>query len=118
MSNAVWPPSIVRKFSASGFSEKTPNVVVRTSMDAGPVKIRRRFTAGVRPIVGKMKMKSSELATFDTFFNTTLNGGALPFDWTHPRTGVAATYRFTEEPEYTADEGDWWLVSMKLEIMP
>ncbi len=48
MSNPVWPPSLPQRPLAQGFSEQAPDTLIRTQMEAGPPKVRRRFTAGIR----------------------------------------------------------------------
>ncbi|QLH37711.1 MAG: hypothetical protein HWD60_00095 [Defluviicoccus sp.] len=44
--SAVWPSSLPQKPLVDGFSETAPNLVVRSPMDVGPAKVRRRATAG------------------------------------------------------------------------
>jgi hypothetical protein len=48
------------------------------------------------------------LATFNTFYQTTLEGGTLPFDWTNgdPATDATITYRFVKRPQFRS-----WLPS-------
>jgi len=87
-------------------------------MDAGPAKVRRRFTAGVTPVAGTMIMTAAQLATFETFFNTTLLGGTLRFSWTKPPAHtVACEMRFTEVYTQTKVEDDYE-VSLSLEVLP
>lgn len=45
-------------------------------------------------------------------------GGALPFDWVHPREGGVAEYRFMEAPRVSAATAVLFSVSLKLEQMP
>jgi len=89
-------------------------------MDQGPAKKRRRFTANVRPIVAEFIMDKSQVDTFDTFYNDTLKGGSLRFDFTEPRSGTTKEFRFTgsEPPTITPLSGNLFRVSTKLEIMP
>jgi hypothetical protein len=83
-----------------GFSEKPPNIVLETKMDAGPSKKRRRYTAGIRPIRFSVDLTQAQVALLDTFFITTTLSGTLPFDWVHPRTSATHAVRFKGEPEY------------------
>jgi hypothetical protein len=87
-------------------------------MEQGPAKVRRRFTAGVRNLGFELLLTVSELATLDTFFNTTTYGGSLSFDYTHPRTLASVTARFTSSPQYVAIDKDNYSVSVELEVLP
>jgi hypothetical protein len=42
----------------------------------------------------------------------------LPFDWTHPREGTPATFRFLEAPRVAAITGTLFTVAVKLEHLP
>jgi hypothetical protein len=88
-------------------------------MDTGPAKIRRRFTKSLRRFDISMMMTAAQVTTFETFWNDTLKGGSLPFDWLHPRTRVAATLRFRlPAPRIeTMGSGAQNLVSFSLEII-
>jgi len=87
-------------------------------MDAGPAKTRPRFTAGVRPIQIPMIMTDDQVTTLETFYTTTLAGGALKFDFRLPRTGAVVTYRFTGPPQWTLVESKRWRVTLPLEVLP
>lgn len=119
MTNAVWPVSLPQRPLAQGFSERAPETVIRTPMEAGPPKVRRRFTAGVRQFGLQVRLTPDQVDTLDGFFETTLQGGALPFDWTQPRTGAAVTYRFAEPPSYAPmPGGQLWTSTLRLEVLP
>jgi len=84
MSIPVWPASLPQRLLIKSYSESPADVLLRTSMDFGPAKVRRRGTAGPRPVSGSIIVTAAELATFKTFFNTTLLGGSLRFRWRDP----------------------------------
>ena len=116
---AVWPASLPDDVLVDGYSERPPRVRLRTPMDAGPPKMRRRFTAAVEPIRCTMAFTRAQVTTFRTFYDTTLLGGVLTFDWTHPRTLAAVTFRFADpEPEITPNSGKDWIGDFTLEVMP
>ena len=107
-----------QKLFVAGYGQSPPAVTIKSNMDAGPAKVRRRFTAGVEPVSGTMIMTAAQLATFETFFNTTLLGGSLRFSWTKPPAhSVACEVRFTEVPSWTKVE-DEYEVSLSLEVLP
>jgi hypothetical protein len=115
---AVWPVTLPDIPLVEGFSESAPDVTIRTQMDAGPARVRPRYTAGVRPVVGKISCTKAQVETLDVFHVTTLMNGSLPFDWAHPRTGVTKAFRFVKAPKYMPDHKDSWVVSLELEILP
>lgn len=114
---ATWPTSLPDNFLASAYSESPPDNTIRTKMDVGPPKMRRRGTAAARPIRGTLLMTDAQLATFDTFYDSTLDSGADRFDWTHPRSGSSVEFRFVSPPSYSA-RGRRWVVTVDMEIMP
>jgi hypothetical protein len=115
---ATWPASLPQALLYEGAQEKAPNEVVRTQMDAGPPKVRRRFTAGVRGFPGQLSLTKAQVQTLDDFYLVTLQGGALKFSWRHPRTGAAVDLRFVEPPSYSAAADDVWKAALSLELLP
>jgi hypothetical protein len=81
MSNAQWPASLPQSYLLIGQTEQAPNLMLRTQMDAGPAKTRKRFTAGVRMLRVRWLMTRAQKDTFDAFYRETLGGGALRFDY-------------------------------------
>jgi len=112
----TWPVSLPDYVLKEGFSEKLPANIIRSSMGVGPPKMRKRTTSGPRPLTVTQYMTASQVATFDTFYASTLSWGSLRFDWVSPRTQVAKELRFTTEPSYTPS-GAGYMVNMALEIM-
>jgi hypothetical protein len=103
----------------SGYGEAVPDVSIKSSMDVGPAKVRRRTTAAVRPVAGKLILTLTQLGYFKTFYNTTILGGSLRFDWVDPYDGTTAVeMRFTEPPSWSAIDPDKFEVQMKMEILP
>ena len=113
-----WPATLPPLNEISGFNERQPKNTLRTPMDAGPAKVRRRFTAGVRPLQGRMLMDADQIEILDSFYINDLASGSLKFDITHPRTGAAASARFVEEPDWTHLSGPYYTVALQLEILP
>lgn len=124
MPDAVWPPSLTRAARVAEFRERTPELVIRTSMDVGPDKVRRRLAVNVREVDVALDLTGSQLATFDSFFVSTCQGGAIAFEWTHWRTGSTVRCRFLGPPEYrprapkNADSSEYWLVTFQIEVLP
>lgn len=58
-----------------------------------------------------------------SFYDDTLNGGSLPFDWVHPLTGAPVVMKFNLQVEEDLAIGeiiksDKWLINMAFEILP
>lgn len=116
---AVWPASLPKQGIFDGYSEQPPDLTVRTQMDAGPAKVRRRFQAGVRKVSAVMIMTRAQVATLETFFYTTLAGGTASFEIEHPRTCAIVVMRFTAPPgEYMRHGASNFRVPLQMEILP
>jgi hypothetical protein len=115
----VWPPSVPQVPEIGGYAESMPAAMLRTEMDVGPAKQRRRFTGAVTPLRCAIVMSKAQLATLDEWFRVTLAMGSLPFEWTHPRTGALRTWRFTEPFVLVPIlDGETWRVQLSLEMLP
>lgn len=94
---ATWPSTLppIRLPVQSSRQDGT----IRTSMETGPQKVRRRFTATSRYYSFPLRMTGAQFATLETFFDDTLGGGALTFTMDDPHTGSSETFRFQAPPE-------------------
>lgn len=79
-----WPLAIPQRPLRNGYSDTAPNNLLRSDMETGPAKVRRRGNA--RPHVAQVTyiMSNEESAVFEEFAIVTLAGGSLAFDWWHP----------------------------------
>ena len=109
---ATWPTAIV--ITRDNYKETPPNNVIRTNMDVGPAKLRRRTTANIRPVELSLVLTDDLLDTFDAFY---LANDALRFDFPNPRTEETVSARFANTPDYTLNE-TVWNVKVSLEILP
>lgn len=107
-------PFGANKILRDGFSETPPQRIIRTNMDVGPAKVRRRTFAATYPIKFKMYLTNDEFETLRTFY---LANDASIFDFTNPRTNQILKARFTSEPSGDFDQ-TMWDVGVELEIMP
>jgi hypothetical protein len=113
-----WPNTLPQCLEVAGYGTAMADTMLRTAMDAGPAKVRRRFTAGVRPVAGRITVDKDELATLKTFFADSTLSGAIRFAWADPDTGAAAEMRFVSPPQWTAHGAGKYLVALDLEILP
>lgn len=118
---ATWPAGLSQCPLLDGYGEAPQSQVVRTQMDAGPAKQRRRFTAATRNIPVRYLMTSAELNLFEQWFDDDLAGGALPFTWPGSRLGTVKARIVSGDPPYQispAASGERWYVSMTMEVLP
>jgi antitoxin component of RelBE/YafQ-DinJ toxin-antitoxin module len=118
MANAVWPTTLPSFVLEQGFQENLPDNNLESSVDAGQAKIRPRFTAQFQRFVLQVQMDQAQSAVFRVFFNSTLNTGSLPFDWVHPMTRQAATFRFRKPaPQASSQGGIYSVWTLNLELL-
>jgi hypothetical protein len=115
---AIWPETLPAYFLIDGYGESEPDTVLRTPMETGPAKLRRRGTNAVRPVRGMIRISYAQRTTLSAFYQDTLAGGTLPFEWVHPTTREAATFRFVSKPAYTPAAGVKLNATLDLEILP
>jgi len=114
MAAIFWPGSLPKTLFINGLSAKRKTSVIRTAMDAGPKKTRRRYTASTKDFTGKMLLNSEQRLTLEQFYDVTLAGGVYRFNFTDPQTLVTAEFRFREE--YTENSADGLFeITMQLE---
>lgn len=94
----TWPASLPQKIRLKESRQTYKGGILRTETDWGPKKTRMQFTAVPLFFEGSMYLTATQVATWDTFFYSTISGGATPFEWIHPRTGAAATCLITSDP--------------------
>jgi hypothetical protein len=110
-----WPDTLPQAWRQEGYQEVLPEVAVRTNMDAGPAKSRRRFICQVTPIKSKLVLTPAEKGYLETFFNTTTAGGSLSFTFPHDGSD---TLRFTKPPVLSPHGGVFWMADLDLEKLP
>ena len=74
---AVWPNSLPRPLS--GFGEAQERPAMRLPMDSGHIRQQQRFDASVPTYSITWNFSAAEMATFETFFFTTLQNGSRQF---------------------------------------
>jgi hypothetical protein len=116
--SAVWPAGLPPATEIDQYRESPPELALRSEMDAGPAKLRRRYSAGPTAWQGTMQLDQAQAALLDTFWRTTLAGGSLAFDWFHPRTTAAVVMRFLGPPQLRHLTGPLWEADLRMEILP
>ncbi|MFA7287328.1 MAG: hypothetical protein WC055_00465 [Melioribacteraceae bacterium] len=114
---ATWPATLPQLPLEAGYSESTIDTSIRTSMDVGPAKVRRRISAGTRDHQMQFIMTSAQLSDFKTFYETTLLSGSLSYTWDHPRSGTNYSWRIKKAPQWSK-QGAYYIVPLELEQIP
>lgn len=94
---SAWPATIPQCPILNGLAEQRQRNVASFPPDVGPPKLRRRSTAAAVQTTVVFKMSNAELVDFNTFYETTLADGTLPFTWDHPRTKVNYSWMFSAD---------------------
>lgn len=115
----AWPVTLPEYVLSDGYREDAPDNAIRSDMDVGPAKARRRTTATPVPVACQVRLTAAQRQALLDFFNTDTQSGALSWDWVHPVTRAAAVFRFTAPPQFsTAGRGRYFIASLALEILP
>lgn len=114
----VWPVSLPQRFLKANYQDSFADNLLRSNTDQGPAKVRRRSTSNARAMSGDMFLTTTQLATLETFWNTTTLGGSLALTFPDPRGGSALLVRFTGPPKWGNIGGAHWQVSLAFEVLP
>ncbi len=115
----TWPSSLPQRPLADDYQETEPNLLLRTSMDAGPAKVRLRFTTGVRLYKLAFYVSLTQKSTFKSFYLGSISGGALPFNFPDPDNPTTnISIRITRPPVYTDKGGAWQKLEFEAEKLP
>jgi hypothetical protein len=115
---ANFPASLQQKFNEQGFSNKFGETVIRTNVEVGPAKVRRRYTKAIDLYRSTINLKYDDWQTLKDFYDVTLNGGALPFNFENPMTQTQEEFRFVTSPDLAPLGGEWFRVTLDLERLP
>lgn len=114
-----WPASLQQCFNSGSWNEQPQDVAIRNEPDTGPTKSRQRYTNPERTIQGTIWLRDeADWITFRDFYDVSLAGGTLPFDFEHPITKVLTSYVF-QGPYRVGDlQGQIYPVSMTWKEQP
>lgn len=118
MPNPTWPSSLPQYVLEGGYQETLQDQTLETQMEAGPAKIRRRYTKSLRKFQISLLMTSAQANTFESFWQNDCAGGSTPFTWVHPRTRATATMRFRNPaPQFSTTGGTNVMAQFNVEII-
>lgn len=114
MTSIVWPSSLPQVLRLDGQKGRRKSNVIRTEMDAGPIKARRRYTVTEKLFEGSVILTEEQRETLENWYKNDLGDGTLRFVMKDPQTLVPAEFRFTEDYDEDSLDG-LWQITMKLE---
>lgn len=92
----AWPAALPA--CAETWEEFNVPVVVRTQMETGQPKVRRRFTRTMRNVRVGFTMDHAQAMALRDFFEADLQGGVLEHQFRHPLRNALESFRFMEAP--------------------
>ena len=114
----AWPLTLPQKLESNGFQKTIGSTTIRSTMDIGFDKLRKRYTKQINKISATMQIDRTQYATLENFYLVTLNGGINPFTFTDPVSNTASDYRFINPPTMRSIGGNYFTASMEWEQVP
>lgn len=116
----IWPLGLPQKPNTD-YSETSGVLILRTTMDAGPAKMRKRGNRTDTMQVA-FDMSTAQVEILRAFTQDSLKGTAR-FGFTHPRTNEIVEVRIIPQQDGALFSVNYivpelWKVSLQLEILP
>ena len=112
-----WPSGLQQLLNEDNFGNDFGDTTIRSDMDVGPAKVRRRTTRPIDSITNSINLTTAQYTTLKNFYNTDLNGGVNTFYFIHPITAVQVIARFTSPPKIRSLGGGQFRANMTWEIL-
>ena len=116
--SANWPASLPQAFKLNTYQPARADNLLRTPVDVGPSKTRRRSLVASRVERGAMDMTRAQWATLVTFYDTTLSGGTLQYSMFDPLGGASREVKFNAPPEPSGSGAGRFVVALEIEVLP
>lgn len=113
-----WPGTVNQGVNQDSFSEAPEQNKIAFQPEVGPPMERRRTSVSSNAFSFTSRCTSDEYDALVDFYWDTLLDGTLSFTRNHPRTGISATFRFTDVPKVSQVMGLTYVVSMSMRLMP
>jgi len=78
---AIWPAELPGIMEVSGFDATPLNQTIRSDMEVGPARVRRRTVTRLDSLNGQMTMTASELRTLRDWIDDGVDGLAGGVNW-------------------------------------
>jgi hypothetical protein len=112
---AAWPAILPQGF-LRGFVVQPKDSVLRTQMDVGPDKLRRRVSYYGLDVTGEIMCSQAQVEALELFYLETTKSGTRYFTMITPHTDRTYEARFMEPPETRWVGGNAYQVALKLEM--
>lgn len=118
-----WPLSLPQKPLVDGYKRTLPNNLIRSSMDTGSDKVRKRGRFKPQIINCSYVLTDAQRNTLEAFVHDSIAEGAICFNWPHPELNRLVRARLKASQEGLLDFSPykdtlWWAVSLNIEIWP
>lgn len=94
-----WPSTIPATLDTHQQSDV--DVLLKTQTDAGPGKIRRKWTGVVTNVSGTSILTAEQALALIEFHRVDCKQGSLTFSFPDPMTKVLSVYRWDDVPKFT-----------------
>lgn len=108
-----WPPDLPQCFLRASYGIQPLDNVLRSEMDVGPPKMRRRSTLNVVQVSASMWFTQAQRRSFQIYYRTVILEGTVPFVLDDPD-GISQQY-YMAAPPSLVPEGLGWRCDMKLQ---
>lgn len=85
-------------------------------MDAGPQKIRRRYTVATKDFDGQIVVNEAQRQILEEWYDNDIASGSLRFIMKDPQTLILSYFRFREKYKELSLNG-LWKITLSLEKM-
>lgn len=101
-----------------GYGGTQDRAFIRTEMEAGSQRQRQRFSAANTQMTMSWLLSATDMATFKTFYDSTINRGSDWFTYSLDLGAGITSYdvRFTESYQFSYIDGGHWRVSANVEV--
>ncbi|MGH9887419.1 MAG: hypothetical protein ACREBE_17955 [bacterium] len=119
MASSITFPLSLPQIAEVSYDQLDGRVTFQT--DIGPAKTRRRYTAVPKLLSGKFVLTAQQAIEFNSFYDVTLAGGTLTFNWEDPLTDAPVEMFFKSRGKLQLYSGGKptervWFVDVVLEI--
>lgn len=90
----TWPADLPSLVPTDEYTEEWDGGTIRSDMDVGSAKVRRRFFRTRRTFARMIYLTAAQYASLLLWYDTVLGGGAVPFQVQHPISGELLLLRF------------------------
>jgi hypothetical protein len=113
-----WPTTLQTLWSEANFGLDAGDSSIRSEMDFGPNKVRRRTTVAIDRFSGSIYLTTAQYTIFKNFFNVSLNRGTNTFYFNHPIEEDQRVFRFIGSYRITSIGAGNFILNFTWEEIP